>query len=48
VIGILIFALLGMLIGQIRSLKSYGLVANSAVWINVTMYVYFFDLTVHL
>ncbi|KDQ54668.1 hypothetical protein JAAARDRAFT_182158 [Jaapia argillacea MUCL 33604] len=34
-IAILIWALFGMVIGQIRSLKSYGWLANSAVWLNL-------------
>ncbi|TFK32210.1 transmembrane amino acid transporter protein-domain-containing protein [Crucibulum laeve] len=32
---IVIWALLGMVIGQIRTLKNYGWLANSAVWINL-------------
>lgn len=32
---IVIWALVGMVIGQIRTLKSYGWLANSAVWINL-------------
>ncbi|CAK5283068.1 unnamed protein product [Mycena citricolor] len=34
-ICIVIWAFLGMLIGQIRTLKNYGWLANSAVWINL-------------
>ncbi|KAG6812379.1 hypothetical protein H0H92_003192, partial [Tricholoma furcatifolium] len=32
---IVIWAFLGMVIGQIRTLKNYGWLANSAVWINL-------------
>ncbi|KZT67531.1 oligopeptide transporter protein [Daedalea quercina L-15889] len=32
---IVIWAFVGMVIGQIRTLKSYGWLANSAVWINL-------------
>ncbi|KAH7098985.1 transmembrane amino acid transporter protein-domain-containing protein [Auriculariales sp. MPI-PUGE-AT-0066] len=32
---IVIFILIGMIIGQIRTLKSYSLLANSAVWLNI-------------
>lgn len=34
-IQILIWALLGMAIGQIRTLKNYGWLANMAVWLNL-------------
>lgn len=34
-IAILMWALFGMVIGQIRTLKSYGWLANSAVWLNL-------------
>ncbi|PCH34695.1 amino acid transporter [Wolfiporia cocos MD-104 SS10] len=34
---IVIWAIVGMGIGQIRSLKSYGWLANSAVWINLAI-----------
>ncbi|KAL5514736.1 hypothetical protein ACEPAG_2052 [Sanghuangporus baumii] len=34
-IAILIWALVGMVIGQVRSLKQYGWLANSAVWLNL-------------
>ncbi|KAI0720869.1 transmembrane amino acid transporter protein-domain-containing protein [Fomitopsis betulina] len=34
---IVIWALVGMVIGQIRTLKSYGWLANSAVWINLAI-----------
>ncbi|GLB40303.1 putative amino acid transporter [Lyophyllum shimeji] len=34
---IVIWAILGMIIGQIRTLKNYGWLANSAVWINLTI-----------
>ncbi|KAF8239666.1 hypothetical protein L208DRAFT_1236102 [Tricholoma matsutake] len=34
---ILIWALFGMFIGQIRTLKNYGWLANSAVWINLAI-----------
>ncbi|KAF8636277.1 hypothetical protein AX17_003668 [Amanita inopinata Kibby_2008] len=36
-IAILVWALLGMIIGQIRTLKSFGWLANSAVWINLSI-----------
>ncbi|KAK7037552.1 hypothetical protein VNI00_011044 [Paramarasmius palmivorus] len=36
-ISILIWALVGMVIGQIRTLKNYGWLANSAVWLNLTI-----------
>ncbi|KAG5730954.1 N amino acid transport system protein [Termitomyces sp. T112] len=32
---IVVWALAGMIVGQIRTLKSYGWLANSAVWINL-------------
>jgi hypothetical protein len=32
-----IWAFVGMFVGQIRSLKSYGWLANSAVWINLSL-----------
>ncbi|KAJ7091392.1 transmembrane amino acid transporter protein-domain-containing protein [Mycena belliarum] len=34
-VAIVIWALLGMVIGQIRTLKSYGWLANAAVWFNL-------------
>ncbi|KAL5497898.1 hypothetical protein ACEPAH_2829 [Sanghuangporus vaninii] len=34
-VAILIWALVGMVIGQVRSLKQYGWLANSAVWLNL-------------
>ncbi|KAH8112279.1 transmembrane amino acid transporter protein-domain-containing protein [Phellopilus nigrolimitatus] len=34
-IAILIWALVGMIIGQVRTLKQYGWLANSAVWLNL-------------
>jgi len=34
-VAILIWALVGMVIGQIRTLKAYGWLANSAVWMNL-------------
>ncbi|EJD01782.1 uncharacterized protein FOMMEDRAFT_141050 [Fomitiporia mediterranea MF3/22] len=34
-VAILIWAIVGMVIGQIRSLKQYGWLANSAVWLNL-------------
>ncbi|THU92102.1 hypothetical protein K435DRAFT_758442 [Dendrothele bispora CBS 962.96] len=34
-IAVLIWTLVGMVVGQIRSLKSYGWLANSAVWLNL-------------
>ncbi|PFH46273.1 hypothetical protein AMATHDRAFT_70223 [Amanita thiersii Skay4041] len=34
---IVIWAILGMIIGQIRTLKGYGWLANSAVWINLSI-----------
>lgn len=34
---IVIWTLIGMVISQIRSLKNYGWVANSAVWINIVI-----------
>jgi len=36
-IEVLIWALLGMFLGQIRSLQKYGFFANSAVWLNLTI-----------
>lgn len=33
--AIVIWAVLGMIIAQIRSLKNYGWIANAAVWMNV-------------
>ena len=35
VVCILIFALFGMILGQIRSLKGFGLIANGSVWLNI-------------
>ncbi|KAL0563041.1 hypothetical protein V5O48_019037 [Marasmius crinis-equi] len=34
-VSIIIWTLVGMVIGQIRTLKSYGWLANSAVWMNL-------------
>ncbi|KAF8638119.1 hypothetical protein AX17_002439 [Amanita inopinata Kibby_2008] len=34
-VAILVWALFGMIIGQIRTLKNFGWLANSAVWINL-------------
>uniref|UniRef100_A0A0W0FFB4 Amino acid transporter transmembrane domain-containing protein n=1 Tax=Moniliophthora roreri TaxID=221103 RepID=A0A0W0FFB4_MONRR len=34
-IAIVIWAFVGMIIGQIRTLKNYGWLANSAVWLNL-------------
>ena len=34
-VAILIWALAGMVIGQIRTLSAYGWLANSAVWFNL-------------
>lgn len=34
-LAILMWALIGMVIGQIRTLKAYGWLANSAVWMNL-------------
>lgn len=34
---IVIWALVGMVVGQIRTLKSYGWLANSAVWLNLLL-----------
>ncbi|KII95622.1 hypothetical protein PLICRDRAFT_121216 [Plicaturopsis crispa FD-325 SS-3] len=34
-VAIVIWALVGMVIGQIRTLKNYGWLANGAVWINL-------------
>ena len=39
VICILIFALFGMILGQIRSLKGFGLIANASVWLNILIMV---------
>ncbi|KIK59098.1 hypothetical protein GYMLUDRAFT_44836 [Collybiopsis luxurians FD-317 M1] len=36
-IEVLIWALVGMFLGQIRSLQKYGFFANSAVWLNLTI-----------
>lgn len=36
-VGILIWAIVGMIIGQVRTLKNYGWLANSAVWLNLTL-----------
>lgn len=36
-VQILVWALLGMIIGQIRSLKSFSHLANSAVWMNIAI-----------
>ncbi|KAG7086423.1 hypothetical protein E1B28_002377 [Marasmius oreades] len=35
--AIIIWTIVGMVIGQIRTLKSYGWLANSAVWLNLTV-----------
>ncbi|KIJ93769.1 hypothetical protein K443DRAFT_111538 [Laccaria amethystina LaAM-08-1] len=35
IVCIVIWAILGMVIGQIRTLKNFGWLANSAVWINL-------------
>jgi hypothetical protein len=32
---VLVWALAGMLVGQIRSLKNFGWLANSAIWMNL-------------
>ncbi|TNY22244.1 hypothetical protein DMC30DRAFT_349246 [Rhodotorula diobovata] len=34
-VAVMIWAVLGMIIGQIRSLQGLGILANSAVWINI-------------
>ncbi|KAF9439890.1 hypothetical protein P691DRAFT_780179, partial [Macrolepiota fuliginosa MF-IS2] len=34
---IVIWTLIGMVIGQVRSLRAYGWIANSAVWINIVI-----------
>ncbi len=34
-VAILVFALFGMILGQIRTLKGFGLVANFSFWINI-------------
>ncbi|KAF5373086.1 hypothetical protein D9758_001467 [Tetrapyrgos nigripes] len=34
-VAVLIWTLAGMVVGQIRSLKAYGWLANSAVWLNL-------------
>jgi hypothetical protein len=34
---IVIWAFVGMAVGQVRALKNYGWLANSAVWINLTL-----------
>ncbi|KAL0070445.1 hypothetical protein AAF712_002276 [Marasmius tenuissimus] len=36
-VAIIIWTIVGMIIGQIRTLKSYGWLANSAVWLNLTI-----------
>lgn len=35
VVCLLIFALIGMVLGQIRTLQRFGFLANFAVWINL-------------
>ncbi|KAJ3799532.1 transmembrane amino acid transporter protein-domain-containing protein [Lentinula aff. detonsa] len=34
-VSVLIWAIVGMLLGQVRSLQKYGFFANSAVWLNL-------------
>jgi hypothetical protein len=34
-VAILVFALFGMVLGQVRTLKGFGLIANFSVWINI-------------
>ncbi|KAK1216975.1 hypothetical protein PQX77_020379 [Marasmius sp. AFHP31] len=36
-VAIIIWTIVGMIIGQIRTLKNYGWLANSAVWLNLTI-----------
>ena len=34
---IIIWTIVGMIIGQVRTLKNYGWLANSAVWLNLLL-----------
>lgn len=37
VVAILVWALFGMVLGQVRSLKGFGLIANASVWLNILL-----------
>ena len=38
-ICVMVFALIGMILGQVRSLKGFGLIANFSVWLNILIMV---------